>query len=190
MPISSLPCAFGGRSSHPHSKRPAHQATCNKYGKKCHFAVVCRATKKLSVVELCAVSSSSEARAKFLDVKVDGMPVHFKVDGDAEVTVVPSKFSGFTPFLEAPEGNSQDRRDNRWTCCDRLSPLCNRRTSRQCNGFTCFGHRSCHFWGFLPSKRWVWSSSWIRWSRRKATRWHQTSCFVVWASCKKHTLYT
>lgn len=66
--------------------------------------MVCRASKQLSVVELGAVGSNSEERAKFVDVKVDGTPLRFKVDSGAEVTVVPSTFSGIPPYLEPPEG--------------------------------------------------------------------------------------
>ncbi|XP_037502541.1 uncharacterized protein LOC119376955 [Rhipicephalus sanguineus] len=101
---ASSPCGFCGRSLHLHSECPARRATCNKCGKKGHFAVVCRASKQLSVVELGAVCSNSEERAKFVDIKVDGTPLRFKVDSGAEVTVVPSTFSGIPPYLEPPEG--------------------------------------------------------------------------------------
>ncbi|KAL3192444.1 hypothetical protein MRX96_059037 [Rhipicephalus microplus] len=65
--------------------------------------LIFRASKQLSVLELGVVGSNSEERAKFVDVKVDGMSLHFKVDSSAEVTVVHSTFSGIPPYLKSPE---------------------------------------------------------------------------------------
>uniref|UniRef100_A0A147BJ81 RNA-directed DNA polymerase n=1 Tax=Ixodes ricinus TaxID=34613 RepID=A0A147BJ81_IXORI len=107
----SSPCGFCGRNFHPRSECAAGRAFCSKCHKKGHFAAVCRSgtklerhSKRLASVELGAVSSDGSTRAKFVEVKVDGMPLSFKVDSGAEVTVIPSTFSGIPARLEPPDG--------------------------------------------------------------------------------------
>lgn len=102
--VASL-CIYCGRSSHPRSECPANRAACNLCHKKGHFAAVCRARKgKLSSVELAAVSARGGARSKFVEVKVNGLALNFKVDSGAEVSVVPSTFSGIPAHLQRPDG--------------------------------------------------------------------------------------
>lgn len=52
-----------------------------------------------------AVNTSRKAKAKFVCVQVNGVPLEFKVDFGAEVTVVPSTFPGVPSQLEKPEGH-------------------------------------------------------------------------------------
>ncbi|XP_077553537.1 uncharacterized protein LOC144168417 [Haemaphysalis longicornis] len=105
-------CFFCGRSSHERADCPARQATCNFCSKKGHFETVCmknrrcnskRTRSSASSVELHAVAEN-RPNAKFIEVLVNGSPLSFKVDSGAEVSVVPSSFSGVPPKLQVPEG--------------------------------------------------------------------------------------
>lgn len=102
--VTSL-CIYCGQSSHSRSECPANRAACKLCHKKGHFAAVCRARKgKLSSVELATVSATDGTRSKFVVVKVNGLALNFKVDSNAEVSVVPSTFSGIPAHLQQPGG--------------------------------------------------------------------------------------
>lgn len=101
-PTSGGSCHFCGRPAHPRTDCPARRASCNKCHKKGHFATVCRSS--VASVELYEIGSLSQPKAKFVDVEVNGTPVRFKVDSGAEVSVIPSTFSGIPSRLDPPEG--------------------------------------------------------------------------------------
>ncbi|XP_037521933.1 uncharacterized protein LOC119399192 [Rhipicephalus sanguineus] len=77
-----------------------------------HFENVCRQKKRVngkhtrkplaSSIELHAVAGE-RPNAKFVEILVDGRPFSFKVDSSAEVSVVPSTFSGVPSKLHDPE---------------------------------------------------------------------------------------
>ncbi|XP_049272437.1 uncharacterized protein LOC125758830 [Rhipicephalus sanguineus] len=105
-------CPFCGRASHPRADCPARSASCNFCRKSGHFESVCRKKKRVngkhtwkplaSFIELHAVAGE-RPNAKFVEVLVDGRPLSFKVDSGAEVSVVPSTFSGVPSKLQDPK---------------------------------------------------------------------------------------
>lgn len=102
-------CHFCGREKHQREFCPAKKAVCNFCKKKGHFEAVCLAkqrshSRQSHAIEMHAVKTSREANAKFVWVHVNGVPLKFKVDSGAEVTVVPSTFPGVPSQLEKPEG--------------------------------------------------------------------------------------
>ncbi|XP_064469924.1 uncharacterized protein LOC135384661 [Ornithodoros turicata] len=99
-------CSFCGREPHTRSACPAKAALCRLCHKRGHFAIVCRArrSKNLNSIQLFAISASRK-KGKFVEVFVDGIPLLFKVDSGAEVTVIPSTFGGIPEQLQAPDGD-------------------------------------------------------------------------------------
>ncbi|XP_049524062.1 uncharacterized protein K02A2.6-like [Dermacentor silvarum] len=81
----------------------AAKAVCNHCKKRGHFAAVCRSGKRLGSVELHSVAAVAR-NGRYVEVRVNGNPLVFKVDSGADVSVVPRTFPGCPAVLDKPRG--------------------------------------------------------------------------------------
>ena len=103
----------GAEPTHGREQCPAINAKCHKCGKLGHYARVCKTKKVLTVFEvqgsgefgdlfsLSNESMSKQCKAWMVQVTLDGVPVVFKIDTEADVTVTPeSMFGNITTKLQ------------------------------------------------------------------------------------------
>ena len=115
----------GAEPTHGRERCPAINAKCHKCGKLGHYARVCK-TKKVSTVfedqgsgefgdlfSLSNESMSKQCKAWMVQVTLDGVPVVFKIDSGADVTVIPeSMFGNITTKLQPTGARLRGPGDN------------------------------------------------------------------------------
>ncbi|XP_070381681.1 uncharacterized protein [Dermacentor albipictus] len=124
---SEGPCIFCGGNSHPRTACPARGQRCFNCGLKGHFGKACLKGTSPGYQRKVQVSSvqkdsgevflgaveAPRAKARYVQVLLNSVPVFAKVDSGAEVSVVPASFPGLPTSLEKADevltGASGDR---------------------------------------------------------------------------------